>query len=167
MEYRRLREADLNSYYNHRLEALREAPTAFLTTYDEEVTRGNSHFAATLTHEGNDRVIFGAFSGKALMGSIGVVHEDRPKTYHKAAIWGMYVDAEARGKGVGGRLLDMAIEHVRLSGRAAAIYLSVEASNKAALKLYESKGFRSWGTEPLAMRFEGRDFDECHMILKL
>ncbi|MBC7742610.1 MAG: hypothetical protein H7061_10460 [Bdellovibrionaceae bacterium] len=44
------------------------------------------------------------------------------------------------------------------------IQLSVEANNLAARKLYESRGFKCWGTEPKAMRMDGQYYDDCHMI---
>lgn len=50
------------------------------------------------------------------------------------------VDTAARGKGVGGLLLDAALAALReqLVGR---VYLEVRESNRAALALYQSRGF--------------------------
>lgn len=50
------------------------------------------------------------------------------------------VAPEARGRGVGARLLDKALVEGRARG-AAAIFLEVRDSNRAARQLYESRGF--------------------------
>ena len=167
MEYRRLNVNDLVKYFENRLRALKNSPSAFLTTFDEEVSRGTDHFKKTLEHVGNDRVIFGALSNNEIIGTIGLFREERPKISHKAKIWGMYVDVKYRKAGVGKTLLDNAIKHAREKMKVSAIYLSVEAKNQAAKYLYETKGFKCWGTEPMAMSADGEFFDEDHMVLQL
>lgn len=41
--------------------------------------------------------------------------------------------------------------------------LSVVADNEPALRLYASRGFVAWGTEPRALRVGPRRFDEVEM----
>ena len=167
MEIRRLISADLDSYFRNRLRALQNSPSAFLTTLEEEKERGKSHFAETLAHQANEKVILGAIEDGDVVGTIGLFQESRPKLIHKAAIWGMYVDVDSRTKGVGGKLLDLAIQHARNRMKVAAVYLSVEFKNIAAKRLYESRGFKVWGTEPRAMAAGGVFFEEDHMVLLL
>jgi RimJ/RimL family protein N-acetyltransferase len=167
MEIRRLFLSDLDSYFENRLRALQDSPSAFLTTYEEERERGNSHFAKTLAYSGNERVIFGAVDSGHVVATLGLFLENRPKIAHKAGIWGMFVDKDKRNLGLGGKLLDLAIQHARTEMRASGIYLSVEAKNISAKKLYESRGFRIWGTEPNAMSANNEFFDEDHMVLLL
>ena len=167
MDIRRLGPADLDSYYENRLRALQNSPSAFLTTYAEEKERGNAHFASTLAHQGIDKVIFGAVENGRVTGTIGLFQETRPKLVHKAVIWGMYVDTDKRSLGIGSKLLDQAIEHARTRMKVVGIYLSVEIKNLPAKRLYETKGFKVWGTEPKAMSASGEFFDEDHMVLLL
>jgi RimJ/RimL family protein N-acetyltransferase len=146
---------------------LEHSPSAFLTTLEEEKARGNSHFEKTLSHEGNEKAIFGAVAEGKVLGTVGIIRGDRPKTLHKAMIWGMYVDINHRNRGIGGEILDLAIHFARKEMNVIAIYLSVEAANQQARKLYESRGFKVWGTEPKAMQFENKFWDEHHMVLEL
>jgi len=167
MELRRLTQRDLNSYFENRLRALQNAPTAFLTTYVEEKARGSNHFSRSICHEGNERAIFGAVNNEIIIGAVGIYKEDRPKTNHKAIVWGMYVDEGQRNQGLGGRLLDLAIQFAKNQMNVSGIYLSVESANSSAKNLYLSKGFAIWGTEPRAMTHEGQFYDEHHMVLLL
>lgn len=167
MEYRRLTEQDLTSYFANRLRALSEAPTAFLTTLEEERTQGPSRFAETLESKTHERVIFGALHEGEVIGTVGISRETRKKIQHKARMWGMFVDVEFRSQGVGGRLVDLAIQHARNHLNVTGIYLSLESGNEPARRLYESRGFHVWGVEPQAMSDGKTFFDEDHMVLSL
>jgi RimJ/RimL family protein N-acetyltransferase len=168
MEYRLLTKDDIDTYFENRLRALQNAPTAFLTTYEEEQSRGRSHFERTLLHTENERAIFGAISNRIVIGTIGLFREERPKINHKATIWGMYVDVDQRGKGVGAKLLDLAIQFAKEQMNVVTVNLSVESSNLSAKALYSSRGFKSWGLEPLAMRSASGEYSsEDHMSLIL
>jgi [ribosomal protein S18]-alanine N-acetyltransferase len=56
----------------------------------------------------------------------------------------MWVESEFRGKGVGARLLDTVIEWANSKG-ARAMELRVSENQRAAIRLYESKGFSDTG----------------------
>jgi RimJ/RimL family protein N-acetyltransferase len=45
--------------------------------------------------------------------------------------------------------------------------LSVTSENAAALALYRGLGFTAWGTEPAALKVDGVDYDEIHMMLSM
>ena len=62
-------------------------------------------------------------------------------------------------------LVDAAVRHAREQMGVAAVYLSLESGNDAARRLYESRGFVRWGTEPLAMGLDGDWRDQDHMVL--
>lgn len=167
MEFRRLIAKDAESFFANRLRALALSPSAFLSTLEEERTQGAGRFLETLASESPDRVIFGGFDEGALIGTVGIYRETREKIRHKAMLWGMFVEPEYRSKGVGGRLVDLAIRHAREQLNVTGIYLSLESGNHSARRLYESRGFRVWGQEPQAM-YDGKNFfDEDHMVLDL
>lgn len=151
-------------YYESRLDALRMAPLAFLTTVEEEQKRGLHFFETIMSRTDDNNVIFGAFENERLVGSVGVIKGDRSKHKHRASIWGMFVDERQRGKGVGSALLDLAMQHAQNVMNVGLIFLSVEAQNTAAVKLYESKGFRTWGIEPNAVFEGGVFYDDRHMV---
>ena len=148
-QIRRLAVTDLDAYFINRLEALKDSPSAFLTTYEEEVARGNEHFKNTLSHTGNDKVIFGAVHDQKILGTIGLYKEEKPKLSHRAGMWGMYISPEIRGQGYGQKLLDVAIHFAKTEMKSHGIGLSVESNNKRAIKLYESRGFKCWGGRSL------------------
>ena len=167
MELRRLIESDLDSYYASRLQAMASAPTAFLTSIEEERAQGPSRFAVSLDANQDEQAIFGAVDKGRVVGSVGLLRQTKARTAHKAWLWGVFVDSEYRAQGLAGKLIDLAIQHAREKLGVKAIYLSVESTNRAARKLYESRGFRVWGVEPMAM-FDGeRFYDDDHMVLNL
>lgn len=167
MEFRRLTPKDAESCYQNRLRALANAPTAFQTTLEEGKTRGPAFFERILSSEGENNVIFGAVYNGVVVGTTGIMCDGRPRTSHKATIWGVYVDIEHRRKGISAKLLDLSIEHARNKMGVKTIYLSVESTNTPARKLYESRGFVSWGREPKALLLDGKMYDEDHMTLVL
>jgi len=65
----------------------------------------------------------------ALAGRVGWIHD-------------LYVSADARRLGVGGRLLDMAVTGLRRIGCPGGVLLGVAAQNVAAAALFRSRGFR-------------------------
>ena len=167
MELRRLRPDDLAAYFACRLEALAESPDVFVTTLAEETARGPQRFAKTLAEGGDDQVLFGAVDGPTVAASLGLLRGDRAKTRHRASIVGMYVRSTYRRQGLGGRLLDLALAHARSVSGIQVVGLSLQAENRQALRLYESRGFVVWGREPRALVTGGRAFDELHMALVL
>ncbi len=168
MEVRRLNSADLDSFFTLRLEALLNAPQAFLISYEEEKERGKTFAAGILSREDNDNVIFGGFVDGKLAGCAGVYKSDaRAKTAHKATLWGMYVTEGARGTGLARNLVAAVIVHARKKMAAEALYLCVEGTNSRAKALYEKMGFKVWGTEPKATKYKGELIVDFHLWLDL
>jgi GNAT superfamily N-acetyltransferase len=60
-------------------------------------------------------------------------------------LFGMFVEPEARGRGVGAALVEAVIAWARARG-AAWLHLGVTSTNHAAMALYERCGFRPTGT---------------------
>ncbi len=166
MDIRRLTPADVTLYRALRLEGLREAPTAFAASYDEEAAFPLS------TYEGRlgappDRGTLGAFDGDALVGIVTLGREHRQKLAHKAHILGMYVRAERRGCGIGANLLAGAIALARSTPAIRQVNVSVNATNAPARRLYAAAGFREFGLELRSLRIDGAWHDEVHMCLDL
>lgn len=70
---------------------------------------------------------------------------------------GYAVDGVARGRGVGRQLVAKSIEVAREMGFRGIQFNAVVATNIAAIKLYESFGFRIIGTVPGGFRFGSAD----------
>lgn len=84
------------------------------------------------------------------MGCAGLVGREKTKLRHKAGLWGMFVRPEARGCGLGSRLLDEVIAYAR--PRFEEVILAVVEGNAAAHRLYVSAGFEEYGLEPCTIK---------------
>lgn len=109
--------------------------------------------------------VLGAFSDDDLIGTVGIVREQRLKESHRMMIWGMYVAPEARGTGTADALVKAAIAQARATDGVLQIHLAVTAHNIAARKLYERHSFVRYGTDPRALRVNGQPYDEDLMVL--
>ncbi len=97
----------------------------------------------------------------------GFDRERGRKTCHKGRIWGVYLAPEKRGEGLGQGLLERLLERAHRIEGVEQISLSVTATQSAAIHLYRSLGFQSFGREPRALRISGRFIDEEYMVLRL
>jgi len=112
-------------------------------------------------------VIYGAFVGEALAGTVGLAFESRAKSRHKGKVIGMYVAPEFARRGIARALLRHLIAVARQERELEQLVLTVTHSNESARSLYESEGFRSFGIEPRALRVADRYYDKNHMMLTL
>lgn len=164
---RPLTESDAEAYSALRLRALTEHPEAFGSSpADHPDLGGVRERFRTRWGAGPDSQLLGALSGGELVGLCHVARVPYAKSAHKGSITHMYVAPEARGRGLGRALLTEAIARARAWG-IERLELAVVTDNAAALHLYASLGFRTWGVEPQALRVDGRDYDEAWMTLEL
>jgi len=166
---RLLRDEDAEAYCELRHEALLDAPLAFAASPDGDFA-GNAKAVREQLRRAPDWAILGAFrerAGERLIGSAGIYRDQHLKAAHKAHLWGFYVTPPERRTGVASELLRAAIRHAESLPGITWLHLSVSSAASVAQRLYESVGFRTWGTEPDALRHEGRIVSECHMALRL
>ena len=166
MEFRKLRQKDLASTWECRLRGLRDFPQAFGSTYAESKARGPTRFTRILANDSVEEVLFGAVTVEHVVGLICVNRQDGQAAHHKADITSMFVDIDQQRKGIGGKLLDLAVDHAKNVLKVKAVYLSVESGNASAHALYASRGFKVWGCEPLALQHGGTFFSEDHLFLQ-
>jgi GNAT superfamily N-acetyltransferase len=126
-----------------RLRALREAPGAFGSRYADELGREPAEWLRWVA-QGRTFVIA---DEEGWHGLVAVVPDrDSPSIGHVISMW---VDPSRRGQGLGGLLLEAAIEGAREIG-AQSIKLGVVDGNVVARRMYEGAGFRPTGhAEPL------------------
>jgi|SRR5688572_2714616 len=164
MEIRALDSGDVAAFRALRLAALRECPTAFSSSYEEECDLPVAQQAQRMAPDA-DHVIFGALDGETLVGTIGLHRETRLKLAHKAVIWGVYVAPAFRGRGVGRMLLERALAHAKSMSDLLQVTLGVNTANAAAIALYQAVGFEPFGLERGFLRVDGVLYDELHMAL--
>lgn len=163
MNIRRLLPTDAAAFQFLRLTGLREAPTAFSSSYEEECDTPLSNIEQLL----GARNILGAFIDDKLAGIVSVGRETGLKTRHKAYIRAMYVAPQCRGTGAGRKLMQRAIAFVTTLEGVQQIDLAVTAGNAPAIALYESLGFKAYGLLPRTIIVDGIAYDEIPMSLLL
>ena len=166
MKIRTLDSNDAAAFKALRLAALRECPTAFSSSYEEECDITLARAAERLAPD-RDHAIFGAFDGETLVATVGVQRERPRKLTHKAVIWGVYVAPAFRKRGVGRKLLDHALAHAASLPGLLQVNLGVNTANPAAIALYKSVGFEPFGLEHGFLLVDGVLHDELHMVLTI
>jgi RimJ/RimL family protein N-acetyltransferase len=112
-------------------------------------------------------VVFGAFIHAQLVGVTGLSFETRFKVQHKANLFGVFVDAPFQGQGIARALVSTALTFARSLEKLTVVQLTVTDGNEAAIHLYESFGFITFGVEPMAIKDEGEFYCKRHMWLEL
>ena len=166
MEIRQLTPEDAERYFEHRREALESEPLAFLSSPEDDLA-SSVDAVRELLDRGPESVVFGALVGDDLVGSVGIYREPKRKARHRAHIWGMYVTQAHRRQGAARALMLAALDHARGRPGVVQVHLGVTEGAHAARRLYESLGFRRWGTEPRYLQHRGRYVDSHHMVLAL
>lgn len=165
MNIRLLTAANAENYWDLRLEALKQNPEAFATSYEEAIKRENpiEQVATNLNTEGS--YTFGAFENDVLIGMVTLMKEKHQKLQHRANIVAMYVTPEKQGMGVGKALLKEVIETVKSIDGIEKLNLTVVKTNKKAKGLYAGLGFRQFGLEEKALKIGDSYYDEEYMVL--
>jgi ribosomal protein S18 acetylase RimI-like enzyme len=159
---------DVTQYWQVRNQGLKEFPDAFTTSYEEGVATAPEKLAKRFGGENSDDFVIGAFSATdELLGCTGFERETRTKQRHKGKVIGMYVIPDARGTGLGRKILAaLLLEAKQLDGLEQVI-LSVTHSNKGARLLYISMGFITFGIERNAIKVAQNYYDKEFMALNL
>ena len=144
-------------YRELRLEALKQDPTAFGSSFEEEQDMPEETWQKRITN-----ALFAVSDGKPI-GLITWVQGDRIKTRHTSYINSTYVTETFRGQGVGSKLMTAALDSIKAHKEILKIRLSVIASQEQAFKLYSGFGFQIIGTAKNELFVNGHYYDEILM----
>jgi ribosomal protein S18 acetylase RimI-like enzyme len=156
-----LTQKDWEIWKQFRLDALKNSPENFGSSYEEELNWPDSDFQNELIKSD----IFGAFIDDSLVCCAGFYILDSLKTKHRGIIWGMYTKPEYRHQGVASTLIQTIINHSM--SRVSQLHLTCVTSNLGAVAFYQKQGFKIYGTEPRALKIGDAFFDEHLMLLEL
>ncbi|HEX5936771.1 MAG TPA: GNAT family N-acetyltransferase [Actinomycetota bacterium] len=135
VEIRRARPSDARAF--HAFWSAIVAEGRFVRT--EEVREPARAFRKRFRRRSDQEVHLLAFEGSRLVGHVTVQRERHPVTQHVGSL-AIAVAADARGRGIGRRLMDEAIAWSTRVG-IEKLVLSVYPHNDAAIALYRSRGF--------------------------
>jgi len=162
MPIRRLRPEDAPRYRALMLDAYRDHPDAFTSSFEERAAQPADWWAWRLSPDSDQRVV-GALEGESLVGAAGWQRDPRARTRHRGELFGMAVAAPARGRGLGRALVEAVLADLRAADGMVAVRLTVTEGNRAAERLYARCGFVRCGTEPMAVRVGDRFLDKVVM----
>ncbi len=140
-----------------RLEALQNDPLAFGTSYEEEKDLTENEWKRRIKN-----TLF-ALSNDKLVGMIVYIIENKIKTKHIANIYGVYVKKEFRGQGAGKKLIESALKIIQKNVNVSKIKLTANPKQVAAVKLYETFGFKLVGRLKKELKINDKFYDELIM----
>jgi GNAT superfamily N-acetyltransferase len=164
VEIRRIRAEGWGELRDLRLRALREAPDAFTSRYEEDALLPDAFWTEWATDMADGGSSFGLVAEveeRWIGMAVGAPHRDHQGD---AGLFGMWVDPSARGAGVARTLVEGIVAWARSAGFPA-IWLRVTMSNDGAVRLYERCGFTDAGRR-LPLR-EGSDIITMSMTMDL
>lgn len=151
-----------------RLAALSGAPAAFLETYDEVAADPGDVWAARAaasTGEGDQLILVALHDGRPV-GMAGIAREIGQRRRHRATLWGVWLDPDHRGRGVGRQLVSTALDWAR-EREVRAVYLEVVENEDPSWSLYGRLGFVRREVDPFGAHVDGHDVALEHLVLVL
>jgi len=158
--------ADAIRFRELRLEALQNSPIAFSADYQKNSNHPQKYWEDLLTSQIDESTIFIGEHENKLIGMTGVMRSNSPKTRHAVWIWGVYVTPEWRSLRIAEELITSCLKWAR-ERHAVLAKLGVAVVNKQAIRCYERCGFKTYGTEPRAILYNGTYYDEYLMSIDL
>jgi len=164
IEIVKLNTKDWPIYKQIRLEALKNEPQAFSTTYADMLARPDDFWIGrVMAAESEDKdwlLLLAKIDGQAI-GMIGAYCENGWGKHDTAYIVGVYVNRAYRGLGVGKKLLEAMLAKLKRIPNLATVRLSVNSIQAPAVGLYESCGFRATGQEE-SQAGDSKTYTEVH-----
>ena len=142
------------------------AETEFMSRYPEEITVPVENQARFLQMIENDvdNFMLAAFLEGRMVGNAGVTRVRDNIKYRHRATFGISLQEEVCGLGLGTLMLQEILDIVKRTSFEQ-LELTVVGDNTRAIHLYEKAGFRNVGCMPRAYRLKGGSYhDEVQMV---
>lgn len=95
------------------------------------------------------------------------IREKGLKEKHKGHVYGVYVTAAHRCRGLGRELIRALLNKAKDDASLEQILLVVATCQEGATRLYRELGFETYGTEPRALKIASEYVAEAHMIMRI
>jgi len=154
---------DWKDYKALRLEGLKNYPTSFGGSYEDNLAYSDADWQARLE---KGQLTF-AKAEDELVGTVGFHDYRGEKTVHLYSVYGVYVKPEFQQSGVGTELLNSVLERIKSEPQAHKVKCCVNSQNEAAINLYKKVGFEVVGTQKDELLVNGEFHDELMMELIL
>lgn len=145
-------------YKNLRLEALRAEPTVFSASFEEKEKIPDLEWQKDL-----GGIIYFAQVNEKLVGMAGEYRETGKKSSHIAVIFGIYLNKDFRGKGIGRKLLQTLLNELENQEDIVKLNLDVNTTQTSAVELYKSLGFEIVGELKKEYLVDGKFYDVYEM----
>jgi RimJ/RimL family protein N-acetyltransferase len=153
---------DWTAYRTMRLEALRNHPTAFGSSYEDNLLHEDGHWQQRVTTQDEREALYFAWHEGRLIGMTGIYRDLGRKQLHAAEVWGVYVKPEWRGLHIAEALIEACLDWARKK-KVVIARLGVAVDNLPALRCYERCGFTTTGVVQRAIFHDGQFVDEYLM----
>ena len=168
IQIRELKQEDADAFRALRRERLEIAPRAFAESISEHDAIPPATIAARLASSSPENFVMGAFAPSGqLIGMAGFARSPRIKSRHKGVVWGVYVQPTWRNQGIARGLLQALVERARSNAGLEQINLNVTTDQVAAVRLYKSLGFETYGHEKQALKIDASYVDDYYMVLRV
>jgi ribosomal protein S18 acetylase RimI-like enzyme len=162
MKTRWLDKDDLVAWREHRSEALKLFPEAFLTTLAEFQVQSDETVRGMLAH----RKMLGMFDADRLIAAGALLQLNKEQTKHRAEIGAFYVVQDRHGTGTADALMQALIAHAT-EREISQLELFVWDGNPRAIRFYQRHGFEKMGRLPAAVLIDGEARDDLFMVKTL
>ena len=144
-----------------RLAALLAEPTAFASSHADESAFGDDVWLARLKspYRRESNMAFYAELDGTLVGMAGANWSPREKLPHVATVYGVYVAADLRGRGIASRLMKALLDELCRLPQIEKVSLTVNTHCPSAIRLYTRMGLDIVGTLTREFLVDGRYFD--------
>ena len=157
IEIKKLPLARWEDYKNLRLEALKNEPYSFGSSYQEEVSLSKEVWLSRMNN-----ALF-ALSNDKPIGMVVCTFDNQLNNKHIARIHGLYVDQAFRNQGIGLRLMYQAIALIHENKDIRKVELAVNPEQNFAVRLYNRCGFNSIGVYKNEFCIDGQYCDSLAM----
>ncbi len=155
-----LKNSDWKEWKNIRLEALKNHPTVFRDSYNDEKLWSEKKFKDYL----DEKEIFGGYLNNEIVGYIGFSSFKSEKMRHRGKFFSVYVKPENRKFGIGDKLMTFLLKQAKK--KVLQLECIVTSNNVPATNLYKKYGFIKYGVHPRAMKVLNKFYDKDLMYLK-